>query len=200
MANNNLTKSKNKPPVAGCEKYEEAITHFVIGEKMDITKEELFSHLKSCKECRKDLTQWQDTMTVMKMDAFSKSPEGKAKMNSDFEKLKAKLAQVPSAGQSSDAGKRIDTAGKYGTTSGIIWQYLGKHGKSGVTKISEDLNIDIDTVKYATGWLLGQEKLCMSQQSGEDYVWLTPFEMQTYKNTVLYKEKERQGDSPHTTP
>ena len=190
MANNNSTKSKNKPPITGCGKYEQAITHFVVGEQMDITKEELFAHLKDCKECRKDLTQWQDTMTVIKTEAFSKTPEGQAKMKSDFEKLKAKLDQVPSANQPIGTGNRINTADKYGTTSGVIWQYLGKNGKTGVAKIAEDINIDIDTVKYAVGWLLGQEKLCMSQEGGEDYVWLVPAEIQKYQNIVLNKEKE----------
>ncbi len=200
MPNNNSTKAKNRPPIAGCKKYEQAITHFVIGEQMDITKEELFAHLKNCKECRKDLTQWQDTMTVMKTEAFSQTPAGQAKMKGDFAKLKAKLDQVPAAGQPSDAGKRINTTDKYGTTSGIIWRYLGKNGKSSVSRISEDIHIDIDTVKYAVGWLLGQEKLCMSQEAGEDYVWLVPAEMQKYQHIVLNKEKEQMVYPPDTTP
>ena len=124
MPNKNSTKAKNKPPITGCKKYEQAITDFAAGQKMDITKEELFAHLKNCKECRKDLTQWQDTMTVMKTEAFSKTPEGQAKMKGDFAKLKAKLDQVPAPGQPAGIGNRINTADKYGTTAGVIWRYL----------------------------------------------------------------------------
>jgi len=193
MPNNNSTKAKNKPPITGCKKYEQAITDFAAGQKMDITKEELFAHLKNCKECRKDLTQWQDTMTVMKTEAFSKTPEGQAKMKGDFAKLKAKLDQVPAPGQPAGIGNRINTADKYGTTAGVIWQYLGKNGKTGINKIAEDINIDIETVRYSVGWLLGQEKLCMSQEAGQDYFWLVPAEMQKYQNIVLNKEMEQQG-------
>ena len=199
MPNKNSTKAKNKPPITGCKKYEQAITDFAAGQKMDITKEELFAHLKNCKECRKDLTQWQDTMTVMKTEAFSKTPEGQAKMKGDFAKLKAKLDQVPAPGQPAGIGNRINTADKYGTTAGVIWRYLGKNGKTSISKIAEDINIDIDTTKYAAGWLLGQEKLCMSQEAGQDYFWLVPAEMQKYQNIVLNKEREQQGNSPGTT-
>jgi len=210
MPNNNSTKAKNKPPITGCRKYEQAITHFAAGQQMDITREELFAHLKNCKECRKDLSQWQDTLTVMKTEAFSKTAEGQAKMKGDFAKLKAKLDQVPVPGQPVGAGNpdeivgirasnspssltgsnRINTADKYGTTAGVIWQYLGKNGKTDISQIAADINIDIDTVKYSVGWLLGQEKLCMSHEAGQDYFWLVPAEMQKYQNIVLTKEKE----------
>jgi len=81
----------------------------------------------------------------------------------------------------------------------LMRRYLGKNGKTSISKIAEDINIDIDTTKYAAGWLLGQEKLCMSQEAGQDYFWLVPAEMQKYQNIILNKEKEQQGNSPGTT-
>jgi hypothetical protein len=106
-----------------CKKYEMAITHYVTGEPctspdtsgsrsretvqgehlpagkagMGITKEALFEHLKGCKNCRRDLTEWQDTYAVMCAESFSKTPQGQAKMEKDLTALKDMMSRIPPA-------------------------------------------------------------------------------------------------------
>ena len=187
MAKNNSTKANppdrapgragNKPSAKGCEKYEQAITHFVLGEQMDITKEKLFAHLKVCKECRKDLTEWQDTMTVMKMEAFSKTPEGKAKMQQDLTKLKERMKReslLPPV-------KEDITVEKIGWTAGNILKLVATQGPVSLPDLPEKANTDPYLVISSIGWLAREGKVSFDHTKTPPDVILTPQEQARFR-------------------
>jgi len=137
-----------------CQRYEKAITHFVTGEDMGMSKEELFEHLKSCKNCRRDLTEWQDTVTVMRTEAFSKTPEGQAKMHSDLAKLKERMK----TGLPPVVREEITTE-KIGLTAGEVWRFLDKHGSTSLPVLPEKINRDPYLTILSTGWLAKENKV-----------------------------------------
>jgi len=177
MAKNNSTKARNKPPAKGCQKYEQAITHFVLGEEMDITKEELFGHLKVCKECRKDLTEWQDTMTVMKMEAFSKTPAGKAKMQQDLTKLKERMRRESLPPQIKDT----ITVEKIGWVAGDLVKVIGTHGPVSLPDLAEKANIDPSLALLSAGWLARENKVSFDHTKTPPDVILTPHEQARFR-------------------
>ena len=148
--NNNQTATRNK-----CQKYEKAITHFVIGEEMGMTKEELFEHLKVCKPCRQELTQWQDTYQVMRTEAFARTPEGKAKMQKDLTGLKEMMKRQPLPPQVKDT----ITIQKIDEGAGKVWQTLGKYGPVELPELPEKANLDPYLALLSTGWLAGERKV-----------------------------------------
>ena len=65
---------ESKPIKDPCEEYGLAITNFVIGEKMNMTKERLFEHLRQCQKCQDDLRNWKATHAAMRATALDSSP------------------------------------------------------------------------------------------------------------------------------
>jgi hypothetical protein len=172
MKNNKSTKTK-KAKDNPCEKYELAITNFVLGEDMGMTKDELFEHLKGCKNCRRDLTEWQDTYTVMRMESFSKTPEGKAKMQQDLAKLKERMKResLPTP-----IGKEIpiDVKWEIGSAAGKVYDLLKTKGKLSIPVIVKYTGLKEYNVQQGIGWLAGQEKILLSRDDKTAYASLNP--------------------------
>jgi len=126
---NNQTATKNK-----CQKYEKAITHYVTGEEMGMTKKELFEHLKGCKNCRRDLTEWQDTYAVMCAESFSKTPQGQAKMQKDLTALKEMMKKTSLPIEKSIPARPAkaggDTKWEIKSAAERIYQVLKENGKT----------------------------------------------------------------------
>jgi len=165
-------KDKAKNP---CEKYELAITDFVMGREMKMPKEELLEHLKTCKNCRRDLTDWQDTYTVMKTEAYYNTSEGKKKMKDSFEALKRKMAGVEKEIPKT-LPPVIDTKWLVGSAAGKILDCLRKNGF--VMAIPE-LRHKTGLVDYpfyeGIGWLDREKKVIVRGHNNQpEYVELRP--------------------------
>lgn len=171
-----------------CKKYELAVTDYVLGQAMKMPKEELWEHLKTCKNCRRDFADWQDTYTVMKTEAYYNKPEGKQKMKESFEALKrrmappvkneARLTEKP-VGQ---ASVPTDAKWEIGSAAETIYNFVKDS-----TGSSSDKNIAIrvirkrtDLVNYpfyeAMGSLVTNEKVTLikDKDNRPEYVALLP--------------------------
>ena len=163
--NNNKTSdaaAKKQPcaigrPASGgkdkCEKYGIAVMNLVMGEDIGMPQEELFAHLKVCKECRSDLFEWRDTYTVMRMEADAKKPEYKQKAAEMAARIKKDLlCDVTKAGQTADRNMEI------GKPAGDLWKIIAREKIIRVADIPQKLiKYDIDQAYAAYGWL-GKEK------------------------------------------
>lgn len=172
MGKKNNTKTKNP-----CEKYELAITNYVLSEDMGMTKDELFEHLKGCKECRRDLTEWQDTMTVMKMESFSKTQEGKAKMQQDLSKLKERMKRESLP----PTLKEHITVAKVGWTAGNVLKLVATNEPVSLPDLAEKANIDPELALLSAGWLARENKVTFDHTKRPLHVMLTPEEQERFR-------------------
>ena len=194
--------AKNNNPNSGmtknaCEKYGLAITNYVLGEAMGMTKEELFAHLKVCKDCRRDLSEWRDTHTVMKTEAYYQTAAGKAKMKRSFEDVKRQVAGQPlSAVPTAQAGQPapahpsgvkllpgehlLDHKEHIGSAAGVVWHWLGKYGKSNLTDLPQKAKLSPLNAYEAVGWLANEKKIYRSYVKQTTYAWLNEHEREIY--------------------
>ena len=70
-----------------CTKYDLAITDYVLGEEMDITEAQLAKHLKTCKKCRADLADWQDSVALLRAEAYAQKPKTKERFKALMKKI-----------------------------------------------------------------------------------------------------------------
>lgn len=166
-----------------CEKYELAVTDYVMGQAMKMPKEELWEHLKTCKNCRRDFADWQDTYTVMKTEAYYNKPEGKQKMKESFETLKKRMADMEKKRSVTVPGRTpIDAKWEIGSAAETIYNFIKDS-----TGSSSDKNIAIrvirkrtDLVNYpfyeAMGSLVTNEKVTLikDKDNRPEYVALLP--------------------------
>ncbi|MDI6788802.1 MAG: winged helix-turn-helix domain-containing protein [Planctomycetota bacterium] len=143
-----------------CEKYGLAITNYVLSEDMGMTKEELFEHLKGCKNCRKDLTEWRDTVTVMRMETFSKTQEGKAKMHQDLTKLKERIkTEVVEPSVPTTLPPPINSEKIVGTAAGQIYNCLKGNGPMPIPVLKVKTKLEDYPFYGAMGWLDREGKI-----------------------------------------
>jgi hypothetical protein len=166
MGKQNMTRSKEVKAKHPCEKYELAITSYVIGEDIGLPKEELMAHLKTCKNCRRDLADWQDTYLVMRMEAESNTPEGKKKMKDSFEALKKRMAE----GERKE--RVIDTEWLIGTAAGVVWRFLKQNGKTDVETLAMKTRIRPALIERSLGWLAKEKQVCLSEDGQHTYAYL----------------------------
>jgi len=164
-----MRKNKTKN---GCEKYEQAITNYVLGEAMGMTKEALFEHLKTCKACRRDLTEWRDTYSVMKTEAYYQTPQGKAKMKRSFEDVKRQVAAVAPQGQPVGEKRPIDDEQHTGLAAGKIYQVLKENGEMPYPVIRQKTGLWSEPFYEAMGWLAREKKIRRSQDATTFYAAL----------------------------
>ena len=164
-----------------CEKYELAMTDYVLGEEMEISREELFNHLRKCQKCRNYLEDWQDIHTVMQMETYYNTPEGKQKMKAGLEDLRKRLAQPNAVPVHIQKTGIVNTEYEIGTVSGFIWSHLGEIGKVRVDDIVRTSNIPTKIVDRAIGWLAKEKKVCLERDEKAEYVYLTNKEHQIYQ-------------------
>lgn len=172
-----MAKNGTKAP-RGCEKYELAITNYVLGEKIQMPKGELFNHLRKCSNCQADLKDWQATYGVMRAEAYDSKPEVKARSEAFIKKL----VNQPLPWDKPIHGKKpISSQAVVGTVAGAIWRHLAKNGWVKVDDLSPKLKVDPDATKFAVGWLAREDKVYLTQKKQTTYVCLTPPEREIYR-------------------
>lgn len=146
----NVKNEKNKNV---CKRYEIAIANIVTGQEIDMPREELFNHLRECKQCRTDLFNWQDTYQVMRLEAEAKKPETKKRIAEMADKIKNELIC-----DVTENGKKADRNTEIGKPAGDLWKIIAREKIIRVADIPQKLvKYDIDQAYAAYGWL-GKEK------------------------------------------
>ena len=193
-----VMKSKNQ-----CEKYGLAITDYVLGEEMDISREELFNHIATCENCQKDLANWRNDYAALRNKAYFEKPETKKKYQEMLNRVKSSPARPESIrdsqcglGDKLPDGIDVNINLEYGWYAGTLWHHLGEYGPVRLEDIPEKINADMDKVKYVTGWLMGEKKVCMKQAKDSLYIYLTKEEQEKYhqiKGKTTEKIDQAQG-------
>ncbi|MBI4712087.1 MAG: winged helix-turn-helix domain-containing protein, partial [Planctomycetes bacterium] len=161
---------KDKNPKNACEKYGIAITNYVLGEDLRMPKEELLAHLKQCAKCHAELLDWQNTYAAMRTKSYHDKPEVKVKWAKFIQELVNSPVQCES--MLPPGAKDVNIDDEYGLPAGHIWHLLGKEGPTRIDEIPKKTNHHPETAKYATGWLMGQNKVCMKEFQNARYIYL----------------------------
>jgi len=133
MTKQNMEKQTDST-LKDCEKYELAITNFVLGEKMNIPEAELFNHLAKCKSCQGDFRNWRVTHAMMCAKEYDSRPEIKEKNEAFIKNLvygEPAKAGKPVSSQSLP-GNRIPINAKWEIKSAAerIYLCLKENGKT----------------------------------------------------------------------
>ncbi len=170
-----------------CEKYGLAITDYILGEEMDISREDLFNHIASCEKCQKDLENWRETYAAMRNKAYMEKPETKQKYQEMLERIKSPKCNP---GNQLPSGTDIDINKEYGWHAGILWRHLAENGPTKEEEIPVKIQADKDKAKIVTGWLMGEKKVCLRQVKGEKYIYLTKDEQEKYRHVQGIRIKQ----------
>ncbi len=181
-----------------CEKYELAITNYVLGEAMPISKEELFNHLRKCPDCQEDMKEWQATYSVMRAEAYDSRPEVKARSKAFIKKLVSQPlpAQTqPSSGFPTGkvaawqvprikpiSGEVLLNHDEYiGNAAVKVWHYLYGNGKIKVNDLEQKVELPAPVLNQALGWLARGNQIHRTQVKESIFVYLAPEEIQKHQ-------------------
>lgn len=167
MKNNNpirTKKTKDNP----CDKYQQAITHYVLDQEMSMSKAELFGHLAQCEKCQKDAKQWRATCSVLRAQEYDSGPESKKR----FEEFMTKLHQAPVSATTPQGEKIIDARWEFGSKAGLVYNYLKNvpDNKAKVDDLVKELGLTVSI--SGMSWLAGENKLGMSLSGRDAYAFL----------------------------
>jgi len=153
-----------------CDKYEIAITDYVLGEEMDITKQELLEHLRSCEKCLKDLSNWQNIYGTLRTEAYHNRPEVKAKWEAFIKEVTSKpLAEIKKiAGE-----KAVNTDVVVGGAAGAIWRVVAYNGKIAMLNLKQETKLPDKTFERAIGWLLREDKVQITEAQQTEFITLS---------------------------
>lgn len=182
-------KKNNKPasPAGGCKRYAQAITDYVLGEEIDVPKEELTAHLNECTQCREELTNWQDFQDMLRVKEYHNRPEVKEK----WDRFIGELVSQPI--QSSTHPDRIgtklppviDTERIVGLAAGGIYDCLKKNGPIPLTRIRKNTGLEGYPFYEALGWLNREKKVIVRGRDEQpEYAELAPLEREKYQAQV----------------
>ena len=161
-----------------CDKYEIAITDYVMGEEMDITKQELLEHLRSCDKCLKDLSNWQNIYGTQRTEAYHNRPEVKAKWEAFIKEVTSKpLAEIKKL----PGEKPVNSEAVVGGVAGNIWHALRHNGKIAVPDLKQEIKVPDKTFERAIGWLLREDKVEITETQQTEFITLTPLEKEKYQ-------------------
>jgi hypothetical protein len=161
-------KKNNPASSAGrCKKYAQAITDYVLGEEIDVPKEELMGHLKECARCRKEATDWQDFQDALRVKEYHSRPEVKEK----WDRFIRELTRAPGPGEQS-----IDIKWELGSAAGKIYRVLEANGKVAIPVIKKETGLKDYHLHQGIGWLAAQGKILMSKDEQTAYVFLAESE------------------------
>jgi ribosomal protein L29 len=155
-----------------CEKYGIAITNYVLGEDLRMSQEELFTHLRECKQCLNELIDWQNTYAVMRAKEYDSRPENKEKMAKMLENLKKQVFGIKSTCITAKGETLINTEWEIGSAAGTVYRYVEKNGKSSTIQIIKDTNLNLSLVDQGIGWLAREKKVCVSYKDNLRYIYL----------------------------
>ena len=167
---------KNKNSKAGqalktnpCEKYELAITNYVLGEKIDIPQKELFDHLAQCPSCQGDLRNWRATYATMRAREYAGRPEVQQRTQAFIHKL------VTSPAQGEPLPPVIDTERIVGLATGEIYNCLKKSGPLSLSLIRKNTGLEGYPFYEAMGWLNQEKKIIVRGKNDQpEYAELQP--------------------------
>lgn len=152
-----------------CKKYGLAITNYVLGEKINVTPGELFSHLLVCKKCREELFDWQNNIAVLGAEEYHNRPEVKKETESLIRKLKKELTSQPRPGK-----KPINTKLEITSAAEKIYNCVKTNGKIALPVIRQKTGL-IDYPFYeAVGSLVIKEKLILIKDKNNRPTHLSP--------------------------
>jgi len=172
-----VMKAKTLKERSGCEKYELAITNYVIGEKIDVPQSELFKHLAKCQSCQDDLRNWRATYATMRAQEYDSRPDVKQK-NEAFIK---ELVNRPVSCTFTEDEKVFDVKDVVGHLAGQVWDYLAEHGKTSDEELSKQLKAGLFRIHNAIGWLGRENTIIQSELKGITFVCLTKAEEEKYR-------------------
>jgi hypothetical protein len=156
-----------------CSRYGQAITNYVLGDKIDIPESELMEHLKTCAKCRAQYSQWADFTGVLKTEAYYDKPEVKKKWQDFIHNLVNKSAPC---GATAKGEQDIDLKWEFGSPAGVVYDYLNKQPNKKAPVNDLFKYTDLGLVKGTIGmvWLTAEKKLCMKRSGNTTYVYLAP--------------------------
>ncbi len=166
-------KTKKSP----CEKYELAITNYVIGEKIDVPQDELFRHLAKCQSCQDDLRNWRATYGTMRAREYDSRPDVKQKSEAFIKEL----VNRPTPCTFTEDEKIFDVKDVVGHLAGEIWRYLAEHGKTSDEELSKQLKAGLFRIHNAIGWLGRENQIIQSELKGITFVCLTKEQEEKYR-------------------
>jgi len=169
----NNKKAKDNP----CKKYERAITKYILGEEMEISQAELFTHLRQCKPCRDELLNWQDTSALLKTEAHFNKPEVQ-------KKYQDMLQEIKRGSPTQDFGMvrpvtlppPRDTDKEIGLGAGAIYDCLKKNGPILIPLIREKTNLLDYPFRESMGWLAREKKITFYGDPKTGFASLNPGE------------------------
>jgi len=167
MGKNNNKKAKT-PTGQACEKYEMAITDYVLDQEMSMSKDELFGHLANCEKCQKYAREMRATASVLKAQEYDARPESKKK----FEEFLAKLHQAPLSGVTPQGEKFIDVRQEFGSKAGLVYNHLIKipEAKARIDEMVKELGLTATIAGMS--WLASEKKLGLSLSGKDVYAFL----------------------------
>jgi len=155
-----------------CEKYGIAITNYALGEDLGMPQEELFAHLRECKQCLNELVDWKNAYAVMRAKEYDSRPENREKMAKMFENLKKQVFGVDPACAVAKGETVLNMDWEIGSAAGKIYHYVAKNGKSNTIDITRNTDLNLKKVDWAIGWLAREKKICVSYADNLTYVYL----------------------------
>lgn len=178
MKKNNQCPSKRDAAHA-CKKYGMAITNYVLGEKIDVPEDELFNHLRQCKQCRDEISNWQDFNAVLSTDQYHSRPEVIEKWN----RFIRAMTNQPERFADVKPGEKVilDDNKDIGKSAGMLWNMLGKYGKTPVIQLPFKAGLTFDIAYGAMGWLAKEKKIHRIIEEKNIYVDLTKTERHIYE-------------------
>ena len=151
-----------------CEKYEMAITDYVLDQEMEMSKDELFGHLAGCEKCQKYAREVRATTSVLRAQEYDSRPESKK----HFEEFMAKLHQLPVSATTPRGEKIIDVKWEFGSKAGLVYDYLKKTPDNKIRVDSLIKDLGLTTSISGMSWLAGENKLGMSLSGKDVYAFL----------------------------
>jgi len=156
----NPKKTKENP----CEKYELAITNYVMGEVIKIPESELFSHLAGCLSCQADMRNWRASYATMRAREYDARPGVRQKMKAF---IKGLVYQNKTAGKTP-----IDTKWEIGSAAGKIYDLLKTNGEMSIPRLMQKTGLKEYHIQQAIGWLAREEKVALSRDGQTAYAQL----------------------------
>ena len=132
---------------------------------MDISRNELFEHLKICPKCRQDLKDWKVTYGILRAKAYNQKPEVKIRLQELLDLSSYHIAK---------GGNKIiiDVKWEIGSAAGKVYKLLEANGEMPISVIIEKTGLKEYHVQQAIGWLAGQEKIIITKDDKAAYASL----------------------------
>ena len=159
-----------------CEKYELAITNFVLGEKMNIPEAELFNHLAKCKSCQGDLRNWRTTHAMLCAKEYDSRPEVKAKNEAFIKNLVYGKQDKPTITHPDITPGRvlIDIKNEVKQDVKTVYSILKTHGELPLPSIVEKANLKEYRVRNAICCMGLNDMVLLSKDNKTAYAKLQP--------------------------